>query len=125
MPREKIWERKETPMTEPKLNDFIVGQCKGEGRFGKVYMAIHKKTGFLCALKKIRKDAVKYMIDQFIQEIKIQLFLNHSKLVKMFGYFSDEEHFYMLIEYMEEGSLYSLMKKVKKFEESAAIEKIK
>ena len=56
------------------------------------------------------------MLDQFIQELKIQLFLNHSKLVKMYGYFSDEEHFYMLIEYMEEGSLYSLMKKAKKFE---------
>lgn len=64
------------------------------------------------------------MIDQFIQEVKIQLFLNHSKLVKMYGYFCDNEHFYMLIEYMEEGSLYSLMKKVKKFEEPAAIEKI-
>lgn len=56
------------------------------------------------------------MLDQFIQEIKIQLYLNHSKLVKVYGYFADQEHFYMLIEYMEEGSLYSLMKKVKKFE---------
>ena len=80
-------------------------------------MAVHKKTGFVCALKKIKKDSVKYMLDQFIQEIKIQLYLNHSKLVKVYGYFADKEHFYMLIEYMEEGSLYSLMKKVKKFEE--------
>ena len=64
------------------------------------------------------------MIDQFIQEVKIQLFLNHPKLVKIYGYFSDEEHFYMLVEYMEEGSLYSLMKKVKKFEETAAVEKV-
>ena len=42
----------------------------------------------------------------------------------MYGCFSDEEHFYMLIEYMEEGSLYSLMKKARKFEEAAAAEKI-
>lgn len=40
---------------DPDLNDFIIGECKGEGRFGKVYMAVHKKTGFLCALKKIKK----------------------------------------------------------------------
>lgn len=39
----------------------------------------------------------------------------------MYGYFSDEEYFYMLIEYMEDGSLYSLMKKNKKFEEPEAI----
>lgn len=30
-------------------------------------MAVHKKTGFLCALKKVKKESVKYMIDQFIQ----------------------------------------------------------
>ena len=72
------------------MSDFHIGSCKGEGRFGKVYMAVHKKTGFLCALKKIKKESVKYMMDQFIQEIKIQMFLNHSKLVKMYGYFSDE-----------------------------------
>lgn len=58
------------------------------------------------------------MMEQFIQEVKIQLFLNHPKLVKLYGYFCDEEHFYMLIEYMEDGSLYALMKKNKKIEES-------
>ena len=54
-------------------------------------------------------------MDQFIQEVKIQMFFNHPKLVKVYGYFADKEHFYMLVEYMEEGSLYSLMKKNKKF----------
>ena len=53
------------------------------------------------------------------------MFLNHPKLVKMYGYFSDNENFYMLVEYMEEGSLYSLMKKNKKFEQGQAISKIK
>jgi len=53
------------------------------------------------------------------------MFLNHPKIVKMYGYFSDDEHFYMMIEYMEEGSLYSLMKKHKKFEEREAREKMR
>lgn len=78
----------------------------------------------LCALKKIKKESVKYMIDQFIQEVKIQLYLNHPKLVKVYGYFADAEHFYMLVEYMEEGCLYSMMKKIKKFEEQEAAEKL-
>lgn len=112
-------------LTEPCLDDFHVGDCKGEGRFGKVHLAVHKKTGFVCALKKIKKELVKHMMDQFIQELKIQLFLNHPKLVKMYGYFSDSEYFYLLVEYMEEGSLYSLMKKNKKFSEEETAEKIK
>jgi serine/threonine protein kinase len=64
------------------------------------------------------------MLDQFIQELKIQLFLNHSKLVKIYGYFSDAEHFYMLIEYMEDGSLYSLLKRRKRLEEAEAAQKL-
>ena len=36
----------------------------------------------------------------------------------MYGYFCDTENIYMLVEYMEEGSLYSLMKKQKKFPEN-------
>jgi serine/threonine protein kinase len=87
-------------------------------------MAIHKKTGMICALKKVKKDAVRFMLNQFIQEIKIQLFLSHPQLVKLYGYFSDFEYFYILIEYMEDGSLYSLMKKKKKIEESEVAEKL-
>jgi len=57
--------------------------------------------------------------------MKIQLFLNHPKLVKMYGYFCDSDYIYMLVEYMEEGSLYSLMKKQKKIPENEAIESIR
>lgn len=68
----------------------MLGECKGEGRFGKVYLAVHKKSGFVCALKKIKKESVKFMIEQFIQELKIQQFLNHPNLVKIYGYFADK-----------------------------------
>lgn len=64
---EKKLSFKEEVPKQPELDDFIIGQCKGEGRFGKVYMAIHKKTGFLCALKKVKKESVRFMMDQFIQ----------------------------------------------------------
>ena len=64
------------------------------------------------------------MIEQFIQEIKIQLFFNHPKLVKVYGYFADEEYFYIAIEYMEEGCLYALMKKKKNMEVTDVKEKI-
>lgn len=48
------------------LSDFEIGPCKGEGRFGKVYPALHKRTGFLLAMKKIKKELVRGMLKQFI-----------------------------------------------------------
>ena len=55
------------------------------------------------------------MQDQFMQEIKISLYLNHPNIVKMYGCFSDADNIYIMLEYMEEGSLYRQMKLVKKF----------
>ena len=51
----------------------------GEGKFGQVYQAFHKKTNSFYALKKIKKQVIKssLMIDQVLQEIKIQSFCHH------------------------------------------------
>lgn len=51
-----------------KISDFTLGKNLGEGKFGVVYQAIHKPTGWLFALKKVPKDMIKshLMIDQFI-----------------------------------------------------------
>lgn len=31
----------------------------GQGKYGKVYMAQHKQTGFICALKTVSKAKIK------------------------------------------------------------------
>jgi hypothetical protein len=61
------------------ITDFELGKSLGEGKFGMVYLAVHKETKFLVALKKITKQSIKsnYMIDQFLLEVKIQSFCEH------------------------------------------------
>lgn len=100
------------------INDFGLGKCKGEGAFGQVFAAIHKATKMLVAIKKVPKEKVKHMLEQFISEIKIQMFLNHSNIVSLYGFFSDTTNFYIIMEYMEGGSIYGLIKKEKKLKES-------
>ena len=65
------------------------------------------------------------MLDQFINEIKIQLYLDHPNIVKLVGFFDDATHFYIIMEYMEGGSLYTLVKKQKHLTEADTIEKMK
>lgn len=36
-----------------KIEDFNLGKKLGSGKQGEVYAAMHKATGFLCAIKKI------------------------------------------------------------------------
>lgn len=58
--------------------------------------------------------------------MKMQLFLNHPNILKLYGYFDDSIHVYLILEFMEEGTLFSKLKlsKEKHFEEKAASQKI-
>ena len=41
------------------MEDFVVGKSLGEGKFGNVFQAVHRATGWLFALKKIPKKMIK------------------------------------------------------------------
>jgi len=92
----------------------------GEGKFGMVYLAVHKETKFLVALKKITKQSIKsnYMIEQFLLEVKIQSFCEHENILKLYGCFDDKENIYLVLEYMEEGTLFKQLKQKKTLNES-------
>jgi serine/threonine protein kinase len=64
------------------------------------------------------------MLNQFIQELKISLFVNHPNVVKMYGCFHDRLNFYIVMEYMEEGSLYKVIKTNKKLSERDVVAKL-
>ena len=62
------------------------------------------------------------MINQIIREIKIQMYLDHPNLIKLYAHFCDEYNIYLLMELGCDGQLYDLMKQKSKFhEDSVAI----
>lgn len=73
------------------IDDFMMGKFLGEGRFGTVHQVIHKQTGSLFALKKISKETVKKMnmVNQLVLELKLQTYLQHQNLVKLYHHFDD------------------------------------
>lgn len=53
------------------------------------------------------------MENQLALEIKLQLFFNHPNILKLYGFFDDREYIYLILEYMEEGTLFESLKKRK------------
>jgi serine/threonine protein kinase len=71
----------------------------GEGKFGVVMMAQHKKTKSFFALKKIPKAMIKshFMIEQFALEIRLQSCLTHKNILGIYGFFDDSTHLFIVL----------------------------
>lgn len=92
----------------PRVEDFQLGRKIGEGRFGQVYFARHRQTRTIYALKKINKKMVKSlkMEHQLALEIRLQMYFNHPNIAKLYSFFEDVDFIYLVMEFMEEGTLY-------------------
>lgn len=104
-----------------------MGKSIGEGKFGVVYQAFHKPTGWLFAIKKVPKNLIKnhLMVDQFILEIKLQTFLYQEYILSLYTHFDDKDSLYLVLEYMDDGTLFAHLKKNKVLGETEVAVKIK
>jgi hypothetical protein len=76
------------PNEQFKMSHFEIGKPLGRGKFGDVYLARHRKTGFVCAIKAIKKkQLLKAGVEhQLRREIEIQSHLRQRNILRMFGY---------------------------------------
>ncbi|CAF0749101.1 unnamed protein product [Adineta ricciae] len=104
------------------VDDFEIGNLLGRGRFGYVYCGREKQTRFVVALKILFKAQLKNskMEQQVKREIEIQSNLKHPNILRLYGFFHDEQRIYLLLEYAPGGELYRRMQTEKTLRESEA-----
>jgi serine/threonine protein kinase len=103
-------------------DDFVKIRELGNGKYGRVSLVFEKLTGFVCALKKIEKKLLveEEITEQFLREVKIQMFLSHPNIVKMYGFFDDAAHIYIIMEVGMGGQLFHQIKKALPLQEPRA-----
>jgi len=92
------------------LSDFELGEYLGKGTFSRIRTATTKQNGLKVALKAISKkhiDALKVQ-RHLVHEIDIQAHLCHPHVLRLFGFFWDATHIYMILEQAESGDLRKL-----------------
>lgn len=96
----------------------------GKGSYGKVVLVQHVRSKLKYALKIIKKDKVCYRtpIEVFLREIAIHKTLCHPNIVKLHGHIEDSTKIYLLLEYVDGGTIFSLLKKKIKLTEVEACE---
>lgn len=115
--------------SEPKklhLGMFEIGKPLGKGKFGRVYLAKERSSGFVCALKVLHKSELQQggVQKQVRREIEIQSNLRHPNVLRLYGHFHDSKRIFLILEYAGRGELYKHLRKEHRFPEWKAAQYI-
>ncbi|KAI8580994.1 hypothetical protein K450DRAFT_234102 [Umbelopsis ramanniana AG] len=104
------------------LDDFEIGKALGKGKFGHVYLAREKQSGYIIALKVLYKTELAHsnIERQLRREVEIQGNLRHPNILRLYGYFHDETRVFLILEFAAKGELYKQLQKYGKFPERIA-----
>ncbi|KAF6136633.1 hypothetical protein GIB67_016089 [Kingdonia uniflora] len=95
------------------LQDFEIGKPLGRGKFGRVYLAREKKSKYIVALKVIFREQIeKYdLYGQLGREMENQSGLNHPNVLRLFGWFADDDRVFLILEYAHRGEIYGVLRR--------------
>lgn len=102
------------------LGMFEIGRPLGKGKFGRVYLARERKSGFICALKVLHKNELQAgggVEKQVRREIEIQSNLRHPNILQLFGHFHDSKRVFLILEFAGKGELYKHLRREQRFPE--------
>ncbi|KAL4781926.1 kinase-like domain-containing protein [Aspergillus varians] len=101
------------------LGMFEIGKPLGKGKFGRVYLAKERSSGFVCALKVLHKSELQQggVQKQVRREIEIQSNLRHPNVLRLYGHFQDSKRIFLILEFAGRGELYKHLRKEHRFPE--------
>ena len=94
----------------------------GKGSYGSVQLATHIPTGTKVAVKKLDKASIKTpkLQETLNREIQIQKKLKHVNIVRLYANLEDDRFIYLILEYVEQGNLFFIIRKKAKLTEDEA-----
>eukprot|EP00033_Pygsuia_biforma_P000945 GCRY01001087.1.p1 GENE.GCRY01001087.1~~GCRY01001087.1.p1 ORF type:complete len:1008 (-),score=316.96 GCRY01001087.1:454-3477(-) len=102
-----------------KIDNYQLGDLIGKGGFGSVFKALNVLSGEVVAIKQVQADDLsKEHIDSYESEVNLLKMLEHRNIVKYIGCVKTSNHLNIIIEFVENGSLLTMLKKYGKMQES-------
>lgn len=91
------------------MNRYQTVKQLGDGTYGSVVLVKSRENGEKFAVKKMKKKYYSWEECMELREIKALKKLSHTNLVKLKEVIRENDHLFMVFEYME-GNVYELMK---------------
>ncbi|CAM8981091.1 unnamed protein product [Rhodiola kirilowii] len=111
-----------TPKDRTSIDDFEIIKPISRGAFGRVFLAKKRTTGDLFAIKVLKKaDMIrKNAVESILAERDILISVRNPFVVRFFYSFTCRENLYLVMEYLNGGDLYSLLRNLGCLEEDVA-----
>jgi serine/threonine protein kinase len=102
------------------ITDFEMGKMLGRGSCGTVTLAKHIKSGKSYAMKILSVEH-ESDLNQAMNELQIMLTVDqHPNIIRLEGEFRLEKTQYLIQEYAEGGDVFTLLRKLKRFNAASA-----
>eukprot|EP00930_Biecheleria_cincta_P069772 TRINITY_DN57478_c0_g1_i1.p1 TRINITY_DN57478_c0_g1~~TRINITY_DN57478_c0_g1_i1.p1 ORF type:complete len:1152 (+),score=237.22 TRINITY_DN57478_c0_g1_i1:129-3584(+) len=107
------------PAPPAKIGQYLVGNIIGKGGFGSVYKALDQQRAHFVAIKQVSHGGLGTGDISSIEiEISLMSKLKHRNIVKYIDSIRTDTHLNIVLEFIEGGSLSSIIKKFGAFPES-------
>jgi protein kinase A len=95
------------------LTDFTIQRTLGTGSFGRVHLVQSKHNQRFYAVKVLKKAQVVKMkqVEHTNDERRMLQQVKHPFLITLWGTFQDSKNLYMVMDFVEGGELFSLLRK--------------
>ncbi|KAI9788323.1 MAG: camp-dependent protein kinase catalytic subunit [Piccolia ochrophora] len=95
------------------LNDFALQRTLGTGSFGRVHLVQSNHNNRFYAVKVLKKAQVVKMkqVEHTNDERRMLGMVKHPFLITLWGTFQDAKNLYMVMDFVEGGELFSLLRK--------------
>lgn len=95
------------------LTDFTIQRTLGTGSFGRVHLVQSKHNQRFYAIKVLKKAQVVKMkqVEHTNDERRMLQKVKHPFLITLWGTFQDAKNLYMVMDFVEGGELFSLLRK--------------
>ncbi|CAD0018845.1 unnamed protein product [Aureobasidium pullulans] len=99
------------------LSDFTINRTLGTGSFGRVHLVQSKHNQRFYAVKVLKKQQVVKMkqVEHTNDERRMLQKVKHPFLITLWGTFQDSKNLYMVMDFIEGGELFSLLRKSQRF----------
>lgn len=113
-----------SPTIKPKVTsgkyalfDFQILRTLGTGSFGRVHLVRSNHNGRFYAMKVLKKNTVVKLkqVEHTNDERNMLSIVSHPFIIRMWGTFQDSQQLFMIMDYIEGGELFSLLRKSQRF----------